>query len=287
MRCSSEEAGAEQAAQQPQVATFRRNVLISLAAVAVVSVATIAYQTSSRRAARQREVNAPFQFPHAELASLDRDVQARFAVVPTKGFGVERIAPLHHLYAPHSWVEKQTVAALQKQHLDVAFYVMSRRTWRGEFGPSGHYPVQGPVYITREILEPPPRIKPFSPAPGSRIDRRDPTRSTIIEPHNLEQANPDGTPVPLATPPDALPDGRHLGALGKRVFERAEEAELQSRPGMVAATGHGNWRVAAVPVRASHEACVKCHNGWNWTDKTEIKLGDAVGVAFYVYRSRL
>src|SRR5690349_4647419 len=63
----------------------------------------------------------PFAFPFVELAALDRDAQTRFAVVPEKDFGLERIGPLHNLYSPENPTEFATVAALKKRNLDVAF----------------------------------------------------------------------------------------------------------------------------------------------------------------------
>src|SRR5690349_11157553 len=72
-----------------------------------------------------REKPRPYVFPVAELAALDRDLQARFAVVPDKDFGMGRIGNLHQLYVPENAAEKQTIEKLRKARLKVAFYVMS------------------------------------------------------------------------------------------------------------------------------------------------------------------
>jgi hypothetical protein len=42
------------------------------------------------------------------------------------------------------------------------------------------------------------------------------------------------------------------------------------------------WTVAMRPLRASNERCVQCHAGAEGNSK--LKIGDALGVAMYVYR---
>ena len=78
----------------------------------------------------QKRQFTPFTFPTPELAALDHDLQARFAVVPDKDFGIERTyGNQHYLYDPQTSGERATVASLKQQKTDAAFYLMSRALW--------------------------------------------------------------------------------------------------------------------------------------------------------------
>ena len=63
--------------------------------VLVVALALPAIWTNWR--ARHAAPEQPYKFPFAELVDLDRDLQARFAVVPDKDFGMYRVGNMHSL----------------------------------------------------------------------------------------------------------------------------------------------------------------------------------------------
>src|SRR5689334_9579048 len=85
-----------------------------------------------RMEGKRKPVAAGFRFPLAELAMLDRDLQARFAVVPTHDFGIERVTGnQHELYVPENAQEQETVRRLKQKRIQAAFYLMSRQLWTG------------------------------------------------------------------------------------------------------------------------------------------------------------
>jgi hypothetical protein len=70
-----------------------------------------------------------------------------------------------------------------------------------------------------------------------------------------------------------LPDEAFLLAEGKTAL-----AAIAQGPGYK--TKKGDWTVAIRPLRASDQTCIQCHTSAG----SAPKLGDAVGVAMYVYR---
>lgn len=72
-----------------------------------------------------------------------------------------------------------------------------------------------------------------------------------------------------------LPDERAIFNDGKAAL-----AAIGSGPGFDAR--RGEWTVATRPLRASNQGCIQCHTTSAFTPK----LGDALGVAMYVYRHR-
>ena len=260
--------------------------IIVLVAGACLTVPWV-YRLMEKWRADQIAQMAPFRFPSIELAALDRDLQARFAVVPTKMFGIERAyGPQHGLYAPENAHEKQSIANLKKNGTDAAFYLMSRALWLCSWDGWGYKPIQGPVYITRHLDLPLPRKDNFVPefdAKGKRKEKLFPS-----QPRDVIAHNPEGTPVPAPTPPVGAPDFRQLQGVGNRVFELAENAHKTQKIGVTAP--FGRWQVAAVPIRASKQACLHCHiyspmgkDIKNPSGRTKIEVGDALGVAFYLY----
>ena len=237
----------------------------------------------------------PFKFPSAELAALDRDLQARFAVVPDKDFGIERAyGNQHYLYNPETPAERQTIAALHKQQTDAAFYLMSRALWLRSWDSSGYKPIQGPVAITGKIDAPIPRAIHFS------VDKR-PSSEGILSQQNAASAEsngkeglpthlPNGQTVPSPTPPSGAPPGvDELQALGNTVFEMAEHAPKTAKVGT--STTWKGWKVVAVPIRANQKACLPCHTyqpliSGKLPGRTKLEVGDALGVAFYAYRKK-
>lgn len=238
-----------------------------------------------------------FKFPTRELAAIDRDLQARFAVVPTKDFGIERTYGYqHYLYNPQTSREIASVAALKKQDTEAAFYLMSRALWLRSWDGWGFKPIQGPVVLTGKISAPLPRKINFLPfgeeaikARAAVLDQEDSSGADGAD--DLTAHNPAGTPVPSPTALKNMPTFNQLQALGNRVFELAEAAPVTANIG-VAEKLSGRWSVAAVPIRASNVNCLPCHKyqpmakSPNATERLTVKVGDALGVAFYLYRTR-
>lgn len=207
-----------------------------------------------------------YSFPTRELAELDREVQARFAVVPDKDFGLSRIGPRHGYFSPLTPREKSVIAALQKSKQEVVFYVVGRNTILKQHNVGSNLsPVQGPVYIT---------------------------------PHAPVQVNADVVPYTQAryfssngVAKDA-PSDKQLIDVARPIF-----ADASIRLGTN--TKINSWNVVARPVEASSQACVNCHNAritWKTPDKRTswslsrsanldiVSLHDTLGIALYCYR---
>lgn len=237
----------------------------------------------------------PFRFPTQELAAIDRDLQARFAVVPTKDFGIERTYGYqHYLYNPQTPAEISSVAALKKQQTEAAFYLMSRALWLRSWDGWGYKPIQGPVILTGKISAPLPRKVNFDPEDNKASEPIiDQDHSSDADEHSSDLAshNPDGTPVPSPTALKNMPTVNELQAVGNRVFEMAEAAPVTANIG-VAKKMSARWNVVAVPIRASNAKCLPCHvynpqgKNPNATERLTVKVGDALGVAFYLYHTR-
>ena len=97
---------------------------------------------------RRAQPKTPYTFPFAELAALDKVVQARFAVVPGSDFGMTRVGPRHDYFKPVTPEESVAIAALRRAGFEVVFYVASRHHFQNDTGIGQPYVVQGPVYIT-------------------------------------------------------------------------------------------------------------------------------------------
>src|SRR5687767_10589962 len=114
--------------------------ITALAIPAIVSISGTILKLTARKPPK------PFHFPLQELAAIDRDLQARFAVVPDKDFGILRTyGRQHYLYNPQTPTEHATIAALKKEKTSVAFYLMSRALWMRSWDGWGYKPIQGPV----------------------------------------------------------------------------------------------------------------------------------------------
>ncbi|RYX85488.1 hypothetical protein EON83_05850 [bacterium] len=233
----------------------------------------------------------PFSFPTPELASLNRDLQARFAVVPDKDFGIVRAyGNQHYLYNPQTPTEKTTIAALKNKKTDAAFYLMSRALWLRAWDGAGYKPIQGPVHLTGKITLPLPRAINFYPTNNKTKERViDQEQARGMDGKDgLTTHNPDGTPVSSPTPPLKAPSVNALQEIGNRVFELAEEYPHNAKIG-ISRRVNKRWKVVAVPIRANKPACISCHiyrplgPNPNATSRTTIEVGDALGVAFYLY----
>lgn len=239
----------------------------------------------------------PFAFPTAELAALDHDLQARFAVVPDKDFGIERTyGNQHYLYNPTTPAEIATIAALKKRKTEAAFYLMSRALWLRHWDGYGYKPIQGPVAITGKIVAPIPRRINFNPrlhdSRGPILDQEDAKSAQSgdrTEREGLPTHSPSGQTVPSPTPPANAPGFNQLQLIGNRVFELVEDAPKTANVG--ATEKFKDWQVIAVPIRANQKACLPCHvydpqdrNKPSEKLKKKLEVGDALGVAFYAYR---
>ena len=240
---------------------------------------------------------APFAFPSRELAALDHDLQARFALVPEKDFGIERTyGNQHYLYDPQTPAELASVAALKRDKTEVAFYLMSRALWLRSWDGWGFKPIQGPVVLTGPISAPLPRIVNFTP-PGDLqantpiVDQDHGMGADSFRNPGLLSHNPQGTPVPVPPSPPHAPSYNRLQALGNRVFAGAESAPKTARIGIYEPI-NSDWKVVAVPIRASSSRCLPCHTyqpmgaQFKPPGRLKIDVGDALGVAFYLYKSQ-
>jgi hypothetical protein len=68
-------------------------------------------------------------------------------------------------------------------------------------------------------------------------------------------------------PPDTLLDDGRRALLS---FQKGDGYNIRKN----------GWTVAMRPLRASHQTCIQCHT----TGASELKIGDALGAALYVYR---
>lgn len=240
-------------------------------------------------------MSAPFRFPTTELAAIDRDLQVRFATVPEKDFGIERTYGYqHYLYNPQTPTERSHVAALKQRKTQAAFYLMSRALWLRAWDGWGYKPIQGPVLLTGPLKSPLPRRVNFDPrdhAANKAIINQDDSFSAATDAEvGLPMHNPDGTPIPSPKPPLNAPKFNQLQEIGNRVFEMAENAPSTAKIGLSEPVNQ-SWKVVAVPIRASNTKCLPCHiyqplgRNPNAPKRTKVQVGDALGVAFYLYRA--
>ncbi len=212
---------------------------------------------------RRNAPKAPYTFPFAELAALDKVVQERFAVIPDSDFGVGRIGKRHDVFVPQTAKEKAVVAALKKRGLEVVFYVAGRNYLLGrQVLYAGPQFLQGPVFIT-----------------GKPLFKTKQTPYSYFSPiWNVD----------AQLPPD-LPDGGNV--LNSPLYVPARKALDSFKANEGANFSIAKWKVAARPVVASQQACVDCHNsrisGGKWERyKNSFQLGDTLGVAMYAYRMK-
>lgn len=179
--------------------------------------------------------------------ALDYTIQERFRTI--KGFGISRISvvPEHmHEFDPESGDEKAAVAELRSQGWDVGFYLGGRG-----------------------LLE-----LPLSETEWDKSDTRGWPRRTISKPIVIAG---DSTPSDLPRPWELQEIGRE--ALEASVTGDRFTASL------------GRWSVDVRPIRASRAECLKCHapNGianlrsHGKNQDAELRIGDALGVAIYLY----
>jgi hypothetical protein len=114
--------------------------------------------------------------------------------------------------------------------------------------------IEAAVYLVgQQALSPQPSFVSF-PAPRTRL--QGPASITLLA----------GT---------RLPDEEALFSDGKAALASIGQ-------GAGSQTKKGEWSIAVRPLRASNQTCVQCHT----TVSGAPKIGDALGVAMYVYRQR-
>jgi hypothetical protein len=75
--------------------------------------------------------------------------------------------------------------------------------------------------------------------------------------------------------PAGLPKPWQLQEIGRKALEAAATSDRYE-------ASLGRWSVDVRPIRASRAACLECHNP---RDDAALRIGDALGVAIYVYAS--
>ena len=205
-------------------------------------------------------------FPTAELQSLDKDVQARFAIIVRSNFGMGRIVrrtDTHALYHPDTPGEVKHVAALKSGGQDVLFYVLGRN---GGLDSAYSPLLKGPGIMT---------------GPANKIPL-DKAQSLTLSLAGLHAEGNYATKFdPNAVDRHDLPRLLELQAIGQ---EALKQTDGKVGLGVQRALDTGGWTVVAVPIPASTQKCVDCHS--NWEAKTnEVALGKPLGAAIYAYRT--
>jgi hypothetical protein len=149
-------------------------------------------------------------------------------------------------FEPETEREKEVLAALEKDSVQVGFYL---------FG--------------RAIVHTPP-------------EARNPR--TLKGPGAMTIGTPRPTWYPAlavvaAAPADALPDWKTIYPLAQRAMKSFEDR------GTGFETSIGSWRIAARPVAARQEKCVGCHNNPAFGNGTPAVLNQPLGGVLYAFRS--
>jgi hypothetical protein len=108
-------------------------------------------------------------------------------------------------------------------------------------------------------------------------------RNALIDRTQLEMLNPRRS----AVQGPAFITPLHAGDFPQpdTLLEQGRRALLSFQKGEGYDIGKAGWTVAMRPLRASNERCVQCHvAGAASAGKSKLKIGDALGVALYVYR---
>ena len=207
--------------------------------------------------------------PRPDVGPIDAlDYQIQDRLHNSSGFGGGRIlvTPEHRISFPTEpfWApERQTeidedraiVANLERQGWTVALYLAGRALLRPPMSES-----EWNEASEREGL-------------GGRRSKYSPTR-TISPPIMISgRATRDDLPKP-----------RELWSIGRQALESARTSDLFE-------SSSDSWSVAVRPVRADRQKCLNCHNSDVEPDrksltahqKARLQIGDALGVAIYVY----
>jgi hypothetical protein len=178
---------------------------------------------------------------------LDYTLQERFRTLD--GFGMARIPTVpQHVYQfdPVTPDEKAAVEDLRKHGWMVGLYLGGRG-----------------------LLRP-----PLSESEWERAGKHS-TRRAISPPLVISgQTTPEGLPKPW-----------ELQAIGRKALEASARSDRYT-------ASLGRWSVDVRPIRANRAACFECHTAEGAPDdrqpgvgrQADLKIGDALGVAIYVYR---
>jgi hypothetical protein len=177
---------------------------------------------------------------------LNYSVQERFRTID--GFGMARlpVVPQHvDLFDPKTPEEKAAVEDLRSRGWTVGLYLGGRG-----------------------LLEPPMSESEWENA-GEHSHRKAISKPIVIS----GQATPAGLPKPW-----------ELQIIGRKALDAAAASDRYE-------ASLGRWSVDARPIRANRAACLKCHTAEGATgfrprglnQETDLRLGDALGVAVYVY----
>jgi hypothetical protein len=181
------------------------------------------------------------------VEGLNYSLQERFRTLD--GFGMARIPAVpQHVYQfdPQTPDEKAAVEDLRKTGWTVGLYLGGRGLLRPPLSES-EWESAG-EHSTRKAISPPLVIS--------------------------GQTTPKGLPKPW-----------ELQAIGRKALEASIRSDCYS-------ASVGRWSVDARPIRANRAACFQCHTAEGVLNdqqvgagrQAELKIGDALGVAIYVYR---
>ncbi len=249
--------------------TMRPRPVPMLALCVVLVALPVAWGLQQKKSSRSARADV-LQLP--ALVAFDDVVQDRLAVVPfDNSFGMSRVITKSN-FRPVTPPESLALSQLRSSGLDVALYMAGRSI----YDRAGH-------------------VGKFTTVSGPTILTEGPLRK-FVQGHEayVPVVSSSGSPARKIKPPPA--DLPTPAALQERV------AGLLSGKGATPLRWKsGAWDVVAVPVPASKQACVNCHNqrlqifdpaqkarrkelGQSLQEFEPLKVGDVAGVAIYAYR---
>ncbi len=173
--------------------------------------------------------------PPGNLALIDEFngcIQLRFETADGN-FGMNRMASSNSLgehfrprfnvtsdFVPEEPQETKTLAAMEKNHLQVGLYLVGRESQESPLSAPNFRAMKGPAAITAG-----------TPRPAWYPTARNP-----------------------AAPPDAMPDWKVIYPLAQRAMRSFEDGGAGFEMKV------DSWQIAARPVFASQQRCVICHN---------------------------
>jgi hypothetical protein len=200
----------------------------------------------------------------ATIDELNECVQLRFQTVPMAGtaappaLGMSRILrPAsfgeHFVpkfisqrdFEPESDREREVLAKLESQSVEVGFYLFGRAILEGSAGELKPRALKGPGAMTKRT----PRAAWYPSGPLARV-----------------------------APPDVLPDWGTIYPLAQRAMKSFADG------GSGFETSMNSWRIAARPVVATREKCIACHNNRAYGTGSPAVLQQALGGVLYAYR---
>jgi hypothetical protein len=150
-------------------------------------------------------------------------------------------------YAPETDKERDLLASLERQDLQVGLYVFGAAILNHTAEEMDFRSLKGPGAITKDT--PRPRWCPAALVFGEQQDNG-----------------------------DALPDWRAMYPLAQRAMKNFADG------GHGFETQLDTWNVVARPAIAREGRCVACHNSSRGDNQREFAVGDALGGVLYAYR---